>query len=635
MAPSVISLQDDLFFDAASTPKQSTFSATASQASVSPSAASAASAADIIKPFKSVQPWSEFEQNIIAYIQLGKEGPRATASSDSLPTHQFIEDVSAETESTTAPPYNAVTPPDHHSIPASGLSSPCMEEVITSMDSITKMAEIFLEKQNVVATFSRNPVAFQIGSPDVTLLLGKTGQPCMVGMYTTDHVFPSIANDLFFLETLKNSDKTDKSSPHAHGIELIHRIYTYMALNNLKYGFISTSTYTRFFKRTSTAASCIEFSPVVSLFQSSPYTIMGCLVAMGMQCKYGALPSSLPFTQPSHTSFKQVSTGMSNREDICLEDFYLDCDTLTHSLYPICLPTPTTYNLSHAGRIFPGRNKWWKVMQTKKMVCRIHFSQPTNTVVDTLSDPLLTLFANRPKGLPPPYSTLPRIWGIVLGQVEITENEIQSDNEDEYEMLKHNEIQRGHRRYRGLDSCTTKKSTATHSVVFKTCDYSCNNINSVKTQNRLIKLDNEARMYEHFQSHDKPGIPKLRVFGDVLGCLRVLALEPCGRQLTASDFCSTLNAEDNTRSNDHVLDLVKKMRTALSDVHSTGVLHRDIRLSNFVIDEEATNGRVRIINFGKARLYVRLYPQAMEEELAVLEKMCLEAMRGRVSEEFI
>lgn len=640
MAPAVIpppSVQEDTFYDAASSAECSPPVPAPEYSTATAASASAAGNADLNAPFQSVELWSDFDWSVVTYVQLGKEAFTSDMPSVQLPVRRQIgQGLKGQTP---CPPNS---PASGNNSPASSTTNEvaaaagpfpvlCMQEVMASMDSICKMAEIFLEKQQIMASFSRQPAPFQIGCPDVTLKLEESAQPVMVGMYTTDQDFMSMASDDFFLITMNTCAK---DSPNSKAVELVHKTYTHMALNNLRYGFISTSTYTRFLRRTSAAPGFIEVSPVITMFQSSPYTIMGSLVAMGLQCKLGSprRAADTPQFSASNLLCYQQNHRLGHYTGARIDDFFLESGTLSYPLHPICLPTPITYNLGHASKTVPGRPKWWRIMQAKKLACRVHFTR-TNAGTSHESFLPVSVFSQINSKDASMATVLPHQWGVYQCQLEITENEIHSDTKDEYEMLQHNDIRRGHRRYRGLNSCVARNSVSTYHVVLKTVDYSSG---TSDTQMKLFKLENEARIYEHFQAHDKQhNIPKLRMFGDMLGFLRVLAVEPCGRQLTVADFKAPSDTTTPGHTNDSILMLIQKMRSALSDVHATGVLHRDIRLSNFVIDDSTANGRVRVINFGCARLYVRLYPQAMQDELAVMNEMCKAAMRGQLPDEFV
>lgn len=63
-------------------------------------------------------------------------------------------------------------------------------------------------------------------------------------------------------------------------------------------------------------------------------------------------------------------------------------------------------------------------------------------------------------------------------------------------------------------------------------------------------------------------------------------------------------------------------RKALSKIHATGVLHRDISLRNITYDSQNTSFPLRIIDFGEATLDTELVTEdEMNSELEKLEQL--------------
>lgn len=178
----------------------------------------------------------------------------------------------------------------------------------------------------------------------------------------------------------------------------------------------------------------------------------------------------------------------------------------------------------------------------------------------------------------------------------------------------------------------------------------------------LKRLENEARMCEYFTTHVKesnPGVPSNYTFGSVLGFLIILAVEDSGRPMNIQDLV-TVKHFDSRYYMDQAPQLhinqeaVRLMHEALDCVHGFRVLHHDIKLSNFSVEEveemapivgyynsyirQQLSGsapppafqrkklKVRLTNFGESKLYVRLFKPAMEEEHKELDRMIKEAV---------
>lgn len=632
--------QPDLFFDASSTSN--------SEIVENFDIATRTYLNDVPQPLIDVKIWNNFDLCVEAFLDLDNP-KRKIRPTSSRPVTRMERSVSPKTivpqsrpgsASDVSPNYSQSPPPEHVVIPVDHSAVQNLEDVFITMQSVTNMAEKILAKHKITSEFTREPASDFLGSPDITVLVGENDpNVVMVGSYASDLEFTSISNDKFFTETLNllahhpgilKSRGSSNLDQELKGIETVYRTYYYMKMNNLKYGYISTSSYTRFLKRVDSLDGYLEVSPAVTFYQSKPYNLTSCIVALAMQSEMDTPSNSMIFDNLNNTALLQnLQAHLTLKQfDIkSLNRFNFDPAESTYKLIPLTIPSPTTYNLGCASNTIEGHVKWWQFIQSKKKFCKVYFSHP--------GDDMLIPFLKRTNPKFPftsasdlndssntPFSLLPETWGITQGKLEVVESEMNPEDEEEYAELHRNEIIRGYRFYNTF----TDKTVSTFSVVLKLCDFSSHNIASPKAAARWEKIQNEASLYEYFKSRHVQSVPALRVCGNINAFLRVLALEPCGRQITIADF----QKDDDTSAM-----LEQKMKEALMELHAVNVLHRDVRLSNFVIDETSRGGRVRVINFGKARKYLRMYSPAKQEEYEILSDICLQCKVGILSPELV
>lgn len=324
--------------------------------------------------------------------------------------------------------------------------------------TLTRRAQIFLDLAQTKAVYSHGTgtapsVGVQLGQPDVMLSRPtedgdgtSTSVPVMAGIYTNDCDFAALCDDSFFLETLCspviNEAVVCKSAAEAldtkktkTAIDIVFRLFQYMVLNKIKYGFVSTALCTRFFMRGSTLSRTLQVSPAVSHFQGKPVNISACFVAMSMQSIWGyprhwlaALSLRAPLGAFEALQAKETKDDKDGDEN---DDAYNDDDDdndspilgrlslepddashysdaeecsvhldappstpVTHTtsqveddedddnVYPnvfsypfeACpVATPAVHSLNSCHVTYPGNVKWWKVTKTRKTIHTIQF----------------------------------------------------------------------------------------------------------------------------------------------------------------------------------------------------------------------------------------------------------------------
>jgi serine/threonine protein kinase len=79
-----------------------------------------------------------------------------------------------------------------------------------------------------------------------------------------------------------------------------------------------------------------------------------------------------------------------------------------------------------------------------------------------------------------------------------------------------------------------------------------------------------------------------------------------------------------------VVDIVRQVLAALGEVHAAGVVHGDVKTDNLLVEETGTGDRVRLIDFGLARLLDReaIAPERSVEVSGTPEYMAPEVIGG-------
>ncbi|VVT43705.1 uncharacterized protein SAPINGB_P000108 [Magnusiomyces paraingens] len=633
------------------------------------------------------------------------------------------------------------------------------------MYTLTRRAQLFLNMAGTAV--SLEVLRAYLGAPDIVFSALRDEQgglervPVLAGVYTNDLDFAPIADDFFFHDTLASVRDNDacackgvaavEEKKKKTAIDIVFRTFEYMALNNVKYTFISTASHTRFLMRPSTLSRALYVSPAVSHFQGKPAGIFGCLVAMCLQAATGyprhwlaAVHLKAPLGVFERLHVATATARDEEDEDSILDklelpatpeddsesnysdyeededdgdELYMDAltsvtvkevdddlfpETLTYPLDVCPIATPAVHSLNTCHVTYPGKVQWWKVSKARKNIHTIRF----------LRNPVAS-----------------GICGASLAEVEVTECEVPPEAEQEFRRLERNETCKrldagltaglqaipgigsgsggmvgcqGGSIYRGVGNNPSVSSFFKRPSIVRTSNSAgsgsdpesstmmkANRLDCLKRRRRsmvatlktldtsfpghveaLELLENEARIYEYFAAHAteaRGAVPLNYMFGSVLGFMFVLAVEHCGRPMRALDFV----VEERVRVADGSLgvrmrmneDVVKQMHEVLDVAHSLRLLHGDVaNLETFVVEEieesvpnleyyfykkdgcdESKNGdvfppnapppsplqksirlRVRLANFSRTRLYVRLYKAAMQEEHEVLDAFCKE-----------
>ncbi|KAF8939203.1 hypothetical protein BGZ47_008271 [Haplosporangium gracile] len=123
---------------------------------------------------------------------------------------------------------------------------------------------------------------------------------------------------------------------------------------------------------------------------------------------------------------------------------------------------------------------------------------------------------------------------------------------------------------------TYRASWKDRDVVLKKCD--------IWNQHPVVKeLEHEARVYQVLQKLQGYNVPKLNISGIADGMEMILVTNFIGVDISHK----RLNYSDK-----------KKIREALSAIHSLGVLHEEIRPQNIFVKREGTVRRFFFIDFG-------------------------------------
>ncbi|KAF8924316.1 hypothetical protein BGZ47_004112, partial [Haplosporangium gracile] len=123
---------------------------------------------------------------------------------------------------------------------------------------------------------------------------------------------------------------------------------------------------------------------------------------------------------------------------------------------------------------------------------------------------------------------------------------------------------------------TYRASWKGRDVVLKKCDI-------WNQQPVMEELEHEARVYQALQKLQGHNVPKLNIFGIADGMEMILVTDFIGADISHQRL-------DNSDK--------KKIREALSAIHSLGVLHGDIRPQNILVKREGPVRRFFFIDFG-------------------------------------
>jgi hypothetical protein len=417
-----------------------------------------------------------------------------------------------------------------------------VEDVDNLLENIASSASITLERNGVKCYFTAYPGAEQVGRGDLNLFLENSeyaspNRPCLIGIHCLEGA-ELLQKDEFFdcMVRSENTVKVKDREVYSNVRELIN----HMIVNNLRYGYISTGTVTRFFRRIDNTENCVEFSEALNLTTSKPYSIAGCFKGMVLQCQFGEDRLGIE--------------GLISRD----YNYHMERRGLGYPLQCEILNEPDVRSFKKTEIPFPGKRKWWRVKKMREFQYQIRFSKPGQ--------------------LPSALIDLPDTWGINCGTLYTSP------------------------RTSGSPGGVTN-STNTKQAVFKCCNY-----NGRGESERYHQILNEASIYEYLEGKGLNIVPVRYVFGDVHGFLKVLVLEPVGRAIHSTDL-SDCN--------------IAKIRLCVDTLHSYKVIHGDIRLDNFCIDE-AEN--IRVINFAKSKLYSRLYESSAQKEIEQVDNMISQAL---------
>jgi hypothetical protein len=231
----------------------------------------------------------------------------------------------------------------------------------------------------------------------------------------------------------------------------------------------------------------------------------------------------------------------------------LERDPLSYELEPEALAEPDVQSLNTSESPCAGPTKWWNIKKLRNMKFRVDFILPGGTS---------------------PVAVFPSAtYGII---------------------------------HMSSPSCGAmgNRSTISRPALLKFCNY-----NSRDASDRLEELRREASIYEYLAGRELKYAPRRYAYGDVLGFLKILALEPYGRPMKPSDV------NGNT---------TRQVRAAVGELHRHKLLHGDIRLESFYIDND---NRVRIAGFTRVRRYRLLYDVAMREEMSEVDTMIARALK--------
>lgn len=119
----------------------------------------------------------------------------------------------------------------------------------------------------------------------------------------------------------------------------------------------------------------------------------------------------------------------------------------------------------------------------------------------------------------------------------------------------------------------------------------------IEEDNNTSVLKNEARMYSTLREIE--GIPKMRAWGKE-GKFNYLVIDHLGNSLEDLKIKNSGKLGLKT-----VLLLGKQMIERIEAVHSSGIIHRDIKPDNFLIGNYSNRNMLYLIDFGLAKTYLK------------------------------
>lgn len=427
------------------------------------------------------------------------------------------------------------------------------KEVQKKFIDLFSIANTKLSEENISVSFQDAEFADIVGSCDAVVLHGQGQEVAAIGIFETDDRVPAMGNDLFFQQVLTKADNVSAqlSNGEENTANLTRDMCSIMLVNNCRYGYISSGKITRIVKIVRMPHSNssyvpnimsieIAISPAIQWEKTRPYTLLDTLLALGSQCE----------------AEKNLDKEKAEVK------FSLSIQTLAE---------PDVCSLSKFEQQCVGRKKWWKYKKDNDMIAAIKFAV-SNDLPSSLDANLI--YEDKKQDI-----SFGWLW--LSLNPERMASELIRKQEYEFNFITKND-----------------EFNQARPVMLKSVSY----IGDYDRE-KLERLKNEGRVYEYLGKQGISVVSKKYVFGDVLGSMLVLALEPVGRPILPE------NLSRNTK---------EQIRACVSSLHEYKLLHGDIRLCNFLID---ACGRVRIANFGKTKLYNRLHSILMMEEMREVDNM--------------
>jgi serine/threonine protein kinase len=94
------------------------------------------------------------------------------------------------------------------------------------------------------------------------------------------------------------------------------------------------------------------------------------------------------------------------------------------------------------------------------------------------------------------------------------------------------------------------------------------------------------------------------------------------------EYCAGNNLCDREVSEAQAAVIVRKMLSAVANMHEHNVVHRDIKLENIMMDKPGPDGEVKIIDFGLATRYLSDEHKRMTDRVGTLYSMAPQVLQG-------